>query len=634
MPKPRQKIPPNGELRQSQLLSTFGPGAMVDLPDCSVVISGLSYWKGERLPVHEDRLRAKIREILKTDANVLLYTPPIGLSEPDMARSSIAAFVFPTWFLVQLKAMNYRQGKVYRTRPLIPWNAMKGGCRFEGKKYTAVPVRFVQACVNGHLSDLSWQAFAHNDFSNTCSGQLWLDEAGSGNDFTEIYVRCEKCGAEQPLSRAKQKDSKVLGQCNGQRPWLKAHKESCVAHKMNPQTGTLEPTEKREYNRLLVRSASNAYFSQRLSVISLPEGDQLLRNAVNRFANGELEQVDQSMLEMMISRMDRFAELRPFGVEAVWAELERRKGNNNDSSQGSSIKKPELQVLLNCPLESESKPQTNDVDFEAYARDVQDLSPQWQPWLDKVVLIHRLREVIAQVGFTRFEASPPNINGELDINVRLADLDFKKEWVPAIENRGEGIFFALNRGKVEEWLQRPAVKQRGQQLLKGYYAWLDQRQIVLDQDQEKFFPGLPYILLHSLAHLLITSVSLECGYAASAIRERIYADDELGYGILLHTGSTGSEGTLGGLVHIGRKLEHHLTQALALAKLCSNDPICAGHNPANQAEERFLHGAACHGCLLIAETSCEKQNEYLDRALVINTVTEENTAFFPDSILI
>lgn len=126
-------------------------------------------------------------------------------------------------------------------------------------------------------------------------------------------------------------------------------------------------------------------------------------------------------------------------------------------------------------------------------------------------------------------------------------------------------------------------------------------------------------MLHSLSHLLIISVSLGCGYAASSIRERIYAG-ESGYGILLYTGTSGSEGTLGGLVEVGKQIEYRLTTALAFGKLCSNDPVCAQHQPTNRQEERFLHGAACHSCLLIAETSCERRNEFLDRALVVDTV--------------
>ncbi len=137
-------------------------------------------------------------------------------------------------------------------------------------------------------------------------------------------------------------------------------------------------------------------------------------------------------------------------------------------------------------------------------------------------------------------------------------------------------------------------------------------------------------MLHSLSHLLITAVSLECGYSASSIRERIYAG-ESGYGILLYTATPDSEGTLGGLAMVGRKTELHLRNALEMGQLCSNDPVCAQHRPDNPQEERFLHGAACHGCLLIAETSCERYNEYLDRELVVPTVMATGVEFFEDA---
>jgi hypothetical protein len=146
------------------------------------------------------------------------------------------------------------------------------------------------------------------------------------------------------------------------------------------------------------------------------------------------------------------------------------------------------------------------------------------------------------------------------------------------------------------------------------------------------FPGVPYVMLHSLSHLLITTVALECGYSSSAIRERVYVGDA-GYGILLFTGTPDSEGTLGGLVHVGRRIEEHLRNAIELGRLCSNDPVCSQHSAKPALEEQYLLGAACHGCLLIAETSCERFNQYLDRSLVVSTVCNNGAAFFSDSDL-
>jgi hypothetical protein len=157
----------------------------------------------------------------------------------------------------------------------------------------------------------------------------------------------------------------------------------------------------------------------------------------------------------------------------------------------------------------------------------------------------------------------------------------------------------------------------------GFDSWLAER-----SNSHRKWPYLHYYLLHSFSHLLLTAVALECGYPASSIRERIYALPSTGYGVLLYTATSDAEGTLGGLVEAGRRIQEHIRTALEMGELCSNDPVCAQHEPHNSHERRFLHGAACHGCLLIAETSCEQHNDFLDRALVVPTVDNLGIEFF------
>ena len=198
-------------------------------------------------------------------------------------------------------------------------------------------------------------------------------------------------------------------------------------------------------------------------------------------------------------------------------------------------------------------------------------SQKW-PWMDiveRIVLVHRLREVIAQVGFTRFESSSPDVQGELEMGVVQAPLSREVSWLPAIENRGEGVFIQIRSDAIEKWRERKEVQSRGRKLNAGFDCWrADHKQ------SKRVFPGLPYLFLHSLSHLLISAVSLECGYPSSSIRERIYPGGG-GYGILLYTGSPDSEGTMGGLVEAGRQIARHLKAAIDLAQLCSNDPVCA-----------------------------------------------------------
>jgi len=285
------------------------------------------------------------------------------------------------------------------------------------------------------------------------------------------------------------------------------------------------------------------------------------------------------------------------------------------------VKHAELETLI----ASEEEIGQDRPDGNFFARSLPDKI--WdRPWMDvieRVVLVHRLREVAALVGFTRFEAAAPDIEGELEIGVKRAALARELSWVPAIENKGEGIFLQFNSNAVTSWVERANLQERRNSLNAGFAHW---RSDHISSHRE--FPELPYIMLHSFSHLLITAVALECGYPASSIRERIYALPDVGYGVLIYTGTSDAEGTLGGLIQVGRQIHEYVRQALALGELCSNDPVCSQHDPQNPHEGRFLHGAACHGCLLMAETSCEQHNEFLDRALVVPTLDNLGIHFF------
>ena len=617
MAKSKEKRP-GGVIRQSQVLTTFGPGSMVDLPNQSVLIGGLNHWQGYKdQPIYEERLQKFICTILELN-QVSLYGPPVDSSDPSASPTGIAAFIFPTWFVAQVKeSFFWTNGKLYQSRPLVPYNRLVKGKYLtnDKKKVPVVPVRFVQGCLNGHISDLDWYAFIKNVCNCRGQTQLWLDESGSGNDFTDIFVRCGGCDQRCPFSDATIPGGAPLGYCQGERPWLGPNAQEPCHHPEN---------DKPERNRLLVRSASNAYFSQVISVISLPEADAELKEAVSLVYEDFLQYAEDENDLKRERRKERVAHaLEKFDNHTVWEEVQRRKSGQGEVSK--SIKQVEIETLL-------SSPETigfdvPEGDFYARSKSISGLAPFLENKLERIVLVHKLKEVMALVGFTRFEAALADIEGELSIGVRRAALDLESEWFPAIENRGEGIFLSFNKEAIIKWQQREAVKKRSSSLYKSFEKWRQQRGINPDKMR---FPGLPYIMLHSLSHLLITAVSLDCGYSASSIRERIYAG-ESGYGILLFTGTTGSEGTLGGLIEAGGNIEEYLASALELGRLCSNDPVCAEHSPENEQEDRLLHGSACHGCLLIAETSCEKRNEFLDRALVVNTVADLDAAFFSNS---
>ncbi len=591
------------QIRSSQVITTFGPGAMVDLPEHAVIIGGLDSWRYSKtspIPiVTEPRLVAKIELLLQIQGTTLRKPPPA--IEDKGFTPDITGYRFPEWFIVQKAELTPRG---HRARRLVKWDDLDKG-RFldqDGKKQAVVPVRFVRACEKGHVGDIDWRAFVHGQ-GDACVREMFLEERGTSGDLDSVWVRCA-CGTERRMAQAAQRELKALGSCNGSRPWLGAGtREACGMP-----------------NRLLIRSASNAYFPQLLSVISIPEAHAEVDQAVLALWESHLsavESADDLRYEMRKAVVSQ--QLQGFSESDILAAIERIRDGAAVSDR--PVKEAEFEALASALDELGSDVPEGDF----FARKLPETAWQGAQMLgiQRIVLVHRLREVVAQLGFTRFEAAGPDVDGELAIDVQRAPLALDVSWLPAIENRGEGIFIQFSASAIDAWLRKDSVKDRDAALQAGFQEWLEQH-----QGSRRKYPGLPYFMLHTLSHALITAISLECGYPSSSIRERIYARSSAGqYAILIYTGSADAEGTLGGLVHAGRRIRNHMLRAVEVAKLCSNDPVCAFHKPAKHDHQPLL-GSACHGCVLIAETCCEQQNDFLDRALIVPTVELLSAEFF------
>ncbi len=589
----------HGQIRRTQVITTYGPGALIDLPRDSAIVGGLETWPNpsQLEEIIEPRLVHKLHSL--TGVTIpRLFAPPPPDSEPGKSPLGIGAFRFPEWFVVQDEEGGADRE---RSRRLVNRRALDEKRRFDGKGVVAT--RFVRACPRGHVDDINWYGFVHGRDDN-CRRQLWLDERGTGGDLGDLTARCE-CGKSRPLSDASKIELNPLGSCRGARPWLGKYASEDCTHP----------------SRLLIRTASNAYFPQVLSALSLPDSGDSMATVVAELWE-DLQIADSVAHLDFLKKKPTIAEkLSPYGDAEVLKAIERHR---QGGAEERPVKQVELDALLAAP---EGFGDDVPIDPDFHARRLPEKVWRRSKLSEDIASItqaHRLREVISLVGFTRLEAVTPDIQGEYETDVERADLALEPEWFPAVENRGEGIFIELSPAAVAQWLKRPRVAERVQALSDGFDQWAEDRKLT------KPFPGGPYVLLHTLSHLLLQSLSLQCGYPASSIRERIYVDyTGSRFGLLLYTGSSDAEGTLGGLVQQGRHFEDHLTYALRMSTLCSNDPICAQHVPGKDLEGRWLHGAACHGCALVAETSCEMRNDFLDRALVVPTLgTARETAFF------
>ncbi|MGH2717034.1 MAG: DrmB family protein [Actinomycetota bacterium] len=607
--QPRRSV---GQLRRSQVITTYGPGALIDLPDDAAIVGGLETWPppDELEEIDEPRLRRKLAEMTGVPAPLLL-APPV----PSAGRyftPRIGIYRFPQWFVVQeegpagagsgRRAQDDLPTGREGSRRLVPAGSLEDDGRFRGN--AVVATRFVRACTRGHIDDLNWRLFVHPP-GEVCRRQLWLDERGSTGDLGDLFVRCE-CGRSRGLAEATVLDGNPLGSCPGTRPWL----------------GNVAPEDCTLPSRLLTRAASNAYFPQVVSALALPERLATVTTVVRNLWDSLAIVENPTHLEWIRGLPKVAAHLAGFGDDEVLAAIDdvrRRRGGEQP------VKHAELEAITASPAGfGDDVP----VDANFHTRRLPD--NLWRrsdrtAGIEAVFQLHRLREVRALIGFTRFDAESPDIDGEFATGAVRAPIARDPSWFPAVENRGEGLLVLLRSTAVARWITRPAVEARVAALDGGYQRFARGR-----RPAPRPFPGGPYILLHTLSHLLVQSLAMVCGYPASSIRERIYADYGADrFGLLLYTASPDAEGTLGGLVQQARYLEDHLALALRQSALCSNDPICAQHVPGDAMDTRWLLGAACHGCALIAETSCEMRNDYLDRALVTPVLGVPGAAFFP-----
>ncbi len=588
----------HGQVRRGQVVGGYGPGALIDLPRHSAIIGGLDTWPktGDLEEIVEPRLARKLG-MMTGVAAPRLFAPPAESNDPREPNVGIGAWRFPEWFVVQDEGTG---GDRERSRRLIHRKGLDARGRFDGR--AVVATRFVRACPKGHVDDVDWRTFAHGSHEN-CLRQIWLDERGTSGDLADLVVRCE-CGKQRGLYEAAEIETNPLGTCRGARPWLgRQTNETC-----------------KQPSRLLIRTASNAYFSQVVTTLSLPDRGSKVDTTVAELWD-DLQIVDDAAgLEFLKKKPHIRTRLYAFADAEVLDAIRARK---HGPVQERPVKQVELDALLAAP---EGFGDDVPVDPDFHARMLPDRIWRHSDRLsgvEAVIQLHRLREVVALVGFTRLEAVTPDVNGEYESDVERAQIAIEPSWFPAVENRGEGVFIQLRGQAVRDWLDLRPVRERLNGLVAGHHRWAS------DHNTSRPFPGGPYVLLHTLSHLLMQSLAMRCGYPASSIRERVYTDPESDrYGILLYTSSPDSEGTLGGLVQQGRHMELHLTHALRAGALCSNDPICAQHTPGASLEARWLHGSACHGCALISETSCEMRNDYLDRALVVPVMGVEDSAFF------
>lgn len=573
------------------------------------------------------------------------------------------------------------------------------------------PIRFVIATENGHLDDFPWDWFVHrnsenknikrhingNDsscFSRNNKRNLVLESKGPA--LSDMYIKCVGCGAKESLGSIFNQEDTFMRPNDNYLHFTKGY--LAMPHKQmvsdNNPNGTIikyywqEPTFastnnhtlndaknnpqswsqiKSNYPVTLQRGASNVYFPLTYKSISIPnyEIDNVIPKAVPEtfILTLNLTLCNSPLLEGYSSideKINHLKVLDDIGLCLIFGY------GQNPSVIREYIKQlyPDQTKVTLEPPDTKSKLRKEEFDLFVNGNNfngidwyksrhygdgqIGDLSP----FLDRIVILDKLREVRVLKGFTRvrplafeeliFTQNANQLNDSYKNefrrirDVRNTDSSHVNnyditDWLPGIEVLGEGFFLHFNEATLCNWESDPIIINRVKILESNYINSLKRFGSIPNNFDVKI-ANARYVLLHTISHIIIDALASDCGYNTASISEIIYSNKDSDQfkmnGILIYTSSPDSEGTLGGLAEQGspENLNNIFRKAVDKAKWCSSDPLCIE----TVTGQGFMgvNLAACHSCCMLPETSCENQNKFLDRALLVGTLNNPGIGFF------
>jgi len=604
-----------GASRPSHLMFTGGVGGLVELPNFTILVQGLEEWNYARMgdvdpTIYEPRVLAAVRARLNAPGVRSLRSAPWveGQSlDPNGVANQVGVPVvpFPGWFRctfcnllgsLESGAFGFRNRVASR-----PFEAEFQHLSCRRRDRFAVPARFLVGCLRGHLDEFPYAWFVHEGAA--CGGAEYpaLEMVDFGRDAAaNVSIRCLSCGLDRNLQLAQGRSGmERLPGCRGRHPHL----------------GRYEPCD--EQSRLLVLGASNQWFGVTVNALSVPPSQVgELEAAVDQLWE-PLSQVTSFEVMQFAYAVQYLDVLGGWPIEEVWAVVEARRNAASAAptvavtDAHTDLLGPEWQLLTQTPAPRPSP------DFALRDADVPSSA---QGLIAGVRQVERLRLVRALIGFTRFDAPDPE---EPDL-VAVAPLSRAEhpDWVPATEVRGEGLFVRLDSDAVRAWEDRLATRPVAEAHRHAFARFRQNRysdRYPMVTSWDLGWPELRFYLVHTLSHVVLRAIALECGYAPASLAERIYArpgDDMAGF--LIYTAVPDAEGTLGGLVSLGEpeNFARVLDRALRDARSCSSDPLCAESAPHGDSDA--CYAASCHVCMFLSETSCERGNRFLDRRLLVD----------------
>ena len=560
-------------VRRSQLITTYGVGAIVAVGSESMMVAGTDRWPRDEINLHEARLEREL--------GVAGFRLPRATEDGD----DVPVVRFPMWASCPVCR------RLDHVKQLASFQ--KFMCNRCGD--SLVPSRFVIACRRGHIDDFPYMQWTHKDRPlNSEEHRLELETLGTSASLRDIVINCS-CGSSRDLDESfGQMALRGIVNCRGRRPWLRSN----------------DPSRCPEIPRTFQRGGSNVWFPVPRSAISIPPwSDEAFRLIEQHWML--IKTVPEESLAGVLESYLKGNSQR-FSIDEMVKVVLDRKGREQqpDEFDQEALRFEEFEALVKGAPEGSSG-------SEFVCEKAQGMGRITSQWFDRVMIAKRLREVRVLQAFTRVLPS-----SHADPKEYLAPLSEKPlDWLPAIEVMGEGVFLRLEKERLSEWESRPSVIARAA-LVDDRYTQMFRRFGV--RPYRRISPRL--MLIHTLAHVMIDQWSLDSGYPAASLRERLFVSDRMA-GLLIYTATSDSAGSLGGVAGQASPelLDRSLTDALGRAAWCSADPVCS-EAVAQGADS--LNLAACHSCVLLPEVSCEEMNLLLDRGFLTGSPYESDVGFF------
>lgn len=597
---------------RSSLLGPWGIGAMVPFPnDESLMIAGLDMWdykdNSDSFLIKDERL------IKRLGVKELRWPPDYRDKSADSKNHSlvIPAVRFPRWHYCP-HCGTMKKATFYQPQPQCDQYQWKTGRNCTPNKYRRklIPERFVVICPEGHIDDFPVAEWIHREKPyDKDSCRIRRNTGGSSASLAGVRYTCS-CGASRSLATAMNRGAlkQIEYNCNASQPWLGIDSEDGRCSRTADEL------------RVVLRGATNVWFADTVSSLYIPISDDTVKRRIIDAVEKYYDILQSQRINGEWNREFMAFIAKDYRIDADdFYEAIVQKHNNIESHAELSEETSEDEYryaeykLLNRNSGSDAD------DFHAISVPIDEYSNEIHAYFESISLIPKLRETRAFVGFSRLEPK------KAPISHRKKALSIgRANWLPAIQVYGEGIFFEFNQQLLAEWAAQKCVQERIKKLNSAF-----KKSVFNDETEGDLRPE--FVLIHTFSHLLINQLSFESGYSSSSIRERIYCEATSNNysmnGVMIYTASGDSDGSLGGLVNLGKpgQIEDTIVSALKTALWCTSDPICS--QSAGQGPES-CNLAACHNCALLPETSCEKGNRLLDRALLVGTISDPKMGYF------